>query len=60
MELPREHPNHDPCAKIRLVWDVLEHNMNVLISKTLLDLTIDETTWSNMSYGDLALARVRG
>ena len=34
--------------------------MNALISKASLDLTIDETTWSNMSYGGLAFSRVRG
>ena len=34
--------------------------MNALISKASFDLTIDETTWSNLSYGGLALSRIRG
>ena len=33
--------------------------MNALISKASLDLTIDETTWSNMLYAGLALTHVR-
>ena len=54
-EFPRSDERHDPCAKYRLVWDVMEHNMNVLMAKGGLDLTIDETTWSNMGFGGLAL-----
>jgi hypothetical protein len=59
-QLLHDHPNHDPCAKFRLVWDTFEHNKNALISKASLDMTINETTWSNMSYGGLALSCVRG
>ena len=36
-----------------LVWDVMTHNMNQLIDKGGLDLTLDETTWSNSSYADI-------
>jgi hypothetical protein len=38
----------------------MEHNMTLLMAKGGLDLTIDETTWSNMGFGGLALWRVRG
>jgi hypothetical protein len=34
--------------------------MNLLMAKGGPDLTIDETTWSNMGFGRLALWRVRG
>jgi hypothetical protein len=37
----------DPTQKYRLVWDVMTHNMNQLIDKGGLDLTLDETTWPN-------------
>ncbi len=36
------------------------YNMNLLVKKASLDLTIDETTWSNMSYGGDALFQVQG
>ncbi len=45
---------YDPTQKYRLVWDVMTHNMNQLIDKKGdLDLTMDETTWSNSSYDDI-------
>jgi hypothetical protein len=34
----------DPTQKYRLVWDVMTHNMNQLIDKGSLDLTMGETT----------------
>jgi hypothetical protein len=34
---------YDPTQKYRLVWDVMTHNMNQLIDKGGLDLTLDET-----------------
>ena len=57
---PRGEPGHDPCAKYRLPWDVMTHNMNCLIKRASLDLTADETTCACMSYGGLALYRVSG
>ncbi len=46
--------NVDTIAGIyRLVWDVMTHNMNQLIDKGGLDLTLDETTWPNSSYADI-------
>jgi hypothetical protein len=39
--------------KYHLVWDVMTYNMNQLIDKGGLDLTQDETTWSNSSYADI-------
>ncbi len=44
---------YDPTQKYRLVWDVMTHNMNQLIDKGGLDLTMDETTWTNSSYADI-------
>ncbi len=31
----------------------MTHNMNQLIDKGGLDLTLDETTWPNSSYADI-------
>jgi hypothetical protein len=36
-----------------LVWDVMTNNMNQLIDKGGLDLTLYETTWPNSSYADI-------
>jgi hypothetical protein len=44
---------YDPTQKYRLVWDVMTQNMNQLIDKGGLDLTMDETTWPNSSYADV-------
>ncbi len=44
---------YDPTQKYRLVWDVMTHNMNQVIDKGGLDLTLDETTWPNSSYADI-------
>ena len=45
--------------KYCLVWDVMTHNMNLLIDKGGLDLTLDETTWPNSSYADIQ-GRLKG
>jgi hypothetical protein len=42
-----------PTQIYHLVWDVMTHNMNQLIDKGGLDLTMDETTWQNSSYADI-------
>ncbi len=39
--------------KYHLAWDIMTHNMNQLIDKGGLDLTMDETTWANSSYADI-------
>ncbi len=44
---------YDPTQKYCLVWDVMAHNMNQLIDKGGLDLTLDETTWPNSGYADI-------
>jgi hypothetical protein len=44
---------NDLTQKYRLVWDVTTHNMNQLIDKGGLDLTLDETTWPNLSYAGI-------
>ncbi len=44
---------YDLTQKYCLVWDVMTHNMNQLIVKGGLDLTLDETTWPNSSYADI-------
>ena len=59
-EKKRGEEGYDPCAKYRLIWDVMVHNMNSCVEKASLDLTVDETTWASMSFGSEALFRVRG
>ncbi len=39
--------------KYCLVWDAMTHNMNQLIDKGSLELTMDETTWQNSSNADI-------
>ncbi len=43
-EKKRTDRGYDPTQKYRLVWDVMTHNMNQLIDKGGLDLTMYETT----------------
>ncbi len=52
-EKKKTDEGYDPTQKYRLVWDVMTHNMNQLIDKGGLDLTMDETTWPNSSYADI-------
>jgi hypothetical protein len=52
-EKKRTDKGYDPTQKYRLVWDVMTHNINKLIDKGGLDLTMDETTWLNSSYADI-------
>jgi hypothetical protein len=52
-EKKRGEEGYDPTQKYRLVWDVLTHNMNQLIERGGLDLTMDKTTWPNSSYADV-------
>ncbi len=35
------------------LWDVMTFNMNQIIEKGGLDLTMDKTTWPNSSYADV-------
>ncbi len=41
-EKKKTDEGYDPTQKYRLVWDVMTHNMNQLIDKGGLDLTLDE------------------
>jgi hypothetical protein len=52
-EKKRTDKGYDLTQKYRLVWDVMTHNMNQLIDKGGLDLTMDETIWPNLSYADV-------
>jgi hypothetical protein len=52
-EKKKTDEGYDPTQKYCLVWDVMTHNMNQLIDKGGLDLTLDETTWPNSSYADI-------
>jgi hypothetical protein len=52
-EKKKTDEGYDPTQKYRLVWDAMTHNMNQLIDKGGLDLTMDETTWPNSSYADI-------
>ncbi len=58
-EKKRGEEGYDPTPKYRLVWDVMTHNMNQLIVRGGLDLTMDETTWPNSNYAD-AHGRLNG
>jgi len=52
-EKTRGVEGYDPIQKYRLVWDVMMFNMNQIIEKGGLDLTMDETMWPNSSYADV-------
>ena len=52
-EKKRGDDGYDPTQKYQLVWDVMTHNMNRIIQRGGLDLTLDETTWPNGSYADM-------
>ncbi len=53
-EKKRGEEGYDPTQKYRLVWDVMMFNMNQIIEKGGLDVTMDETTsWPNSSYADV-------
>jgi hypothetical protein len=52
-EKKKTDEGYDRTQKYRLVWDVMTHNMNQLIDKGGLDLTLDETTWPNSSYAGI-------
>ncbi len=52
-EKKKTEEGYDPMQKYHLVWDVMTHNMNQLIDKGGLDLTMDKTTWPNSSYADI-------
>ncbi len=58
-EKKKTDEGYDPSQKYRLVWDVMTHNINQLIDKGGLDLTLDETTWPNSSYADIQ-GRLKG
>ena len=55
-EKTRGVEGYDPTQNYRLVWDVMTFNMNQIIEKCGLDLTMDETTWPNSSYADKTLS----
>jgi hypothetical protein len=52
-EKKRGEEGYDPTQKYRLVWDVMTFNMNQIIEKGGLDLTMDKTTWPNSRYADV-------
>jgi len=52
-EKTRGVEGYDPTQKYRIVWDVMMINMNQIIEKGGLDLTMDKTTWPNSSYADV-------
>ncbi len=54
-EKKKTDEGYDPTQKYRLLllWDVMTHNMNQLIDKGGLCLTLDEITWPNSSYADI-------
>ncbi len=52
-EKKKTEEGYDPTQKYHLVWDDMTRNMNQLINKGSLDLTMVETTWPNSSYADI-------
>ncbi len=52
-EKNRTDKGYDLTQKYPLVWDVMTHNINQLIDKGGLDLTMDETIRPNSSYADI-------
>jgi hypothetical protein len=52
-EKKQTEEGYDPTQKYRLIWDVMTFNLNFIIEKGGLDLTLDETTWPNASYADM-------
>ncbi len=52
-EKKKTDKGYDPTQKYRMVWDVMTRNMNQLIDKGDLDVTMDEATWQNSSYADI-------
>ncbi len=52
-EKKRGKERYDPMQKYRLVWDVMTHNMNQLIERGGLNLTMDKTTWPNSSCANV-------
>ncbi len=52
-EIKQGEDDHDQCVKYRLVWDVLVHIKNVIVQLASIDLKIDETNWSIMSFRGL-------
>ena len=53
METKIGDKDYDPTQKYRLPWDVMMHNMNLIILKAGKDVTMDETTWQNSSYANV-------
>ena len=52
-EIKRGEPGFDPTIKYRLAWDTLVYNLNQFIEEAEADLTVDETTWANESFGPM-------
>jgi hypothetical protein len=53
LEKKRGEEGYDTMQKYRLVWDVMTHNMNQLIERGGLDLTMDKTTWPISSHANV-------
>ncbi len=52
-EKKKTDKGYDQMQKYHLVWDVMTHNMNQIIEKDGLELTMDKTSWPNSSYTDM-------
>ncbi len=52
-EKKKGEDGYDPTIKYRKIWDVLTYNLNQFVERGGLDLTVDETTWSNGSYAEI-------
>ncbi len=53
METKRCDKDYDPTQKYQLPWDVMMHNMNLIILNAGKDANMYETTWPNSSYANV-------
>ena len=58
-EKKKGEKGYDPTQKYRLIWDVTCDNVNQLLGRSGLDISVDKTTWSNALYADMQ-GRLRG
>ena len=58
-EKKKGEAGYDPTQKYRLIWDITCDNVNQLLSKVGLDISVNKTTWQNASYADMK-GRLRG
>ena len=58
-EKKKVEEGYDPTQKYRWIWDVTCYNVNQLLSRGGLDISVDKTTWPNALYAVMQ-GRLRG